>query len=216
MYITESQDGWCCKDHRGSPGPTSLPKQGPPDHHIQNCVQVAFECLQRRRFHNFPEQPVPALSQLHSKVLPHVWVELPMFQFLPLVSHSYCWNCWEEPGYILLAPFLQILVYIDKVLSQSSPLQAKKYGVLYELAYHVISLMLHFSSSALFWPCPGKIRYSLHITDILVEKSQLDPPQPFHFFCHMTADVVGIQLIKITFTYTVNQSVPLFNAENCH
>lgn len=70
----------------------------------------------------------------------------PCSSFCPYtVPHSYCWNYWEEPGYILLAPSLQILAYIDKIPSQSSPFQAKKKNknwILHELAYHIISFML--------------------------------------------------------------------------
>lgn len=35
--------------------------------------------------------------------------------------HAHClwhchWHCWEEPGSVLFAPFLQVFVYIDKIL----------------------------------------------------------------------------------------------------
>lgn len=87
----------------------------------------------------------------------------PCSSFCPYtVPHSYCWNYWEEPGYILLAPSLQILAYIDKIPSQSSPFQAKKkIKIEYFMNLHII--LYHscyfLSSPDLLWPCPGKIRW---------------------------------------------------------
>jgi len=73
------------RDLWGSSSPTPLPKQGHLEQAAQNLVQAGFEYLQRRRIHSLPGQPVPVLCHSQSKdVLPHVQVELPMFQFVPI------------------------------------------------------------------------------------------------------------------------------------
>jgi len=46
------------RDLCGSSSPTTLPKQGHLHQAAQDCVQVGFEYLQKRRFHNLPGQPV--------------------------------------------------------------------------------------------------------------------------------------------------------------
>lgn len=79
-------------------------KQGPQALCSQDCVQTAFESLQRR-LHNLSGQPVPVLCLLHSKEVPrHVQVEIPVFQckmpallcvLQPLASYS-DWNTWIE------------------------------------------------------------------------------------------------------------------------
>jgi len=62
--------------------PTFLPKQG---HLEQDHVQVGFEYLQRRRIHNYSGPPVPVFHHPQSKeVLPHVQLELPVLQFVPV------------------------------------------------------------------------------------------------------------------------------------
>ena len=50
----------------------------------QYCIQMGFECLQRRRLHSLSGQPVPLLCHPQGKeVLPHIQVELPVLQFVP-------------------------------------------------------------------------------------------------------------------------------------
>ena len=77
------------RDLCGSSSPIPLPKQGHLEHvHLekfaQNCVQVSFEYLQRRRLHSLSGQPVPVLCHpLSKEVLPRVQMELPMLQFVP-------------------------------------------------------------------------------------------------------------------------------------
>ena len=88
-----------------SPGPTPLPRW-----------QTAFEHLQRRRLHNLPGQPVPVLSQPHSKkAIPDVQRDPPVFQFVPIASGPVTGHQWKEPGSILFAPSLQEFMYTNKV-----------------------------------------------------------------------------------------------------
>lgn len=47
------------------------------------------------------KEPVTMLGDPHGKVVSHVQVELPVFQFLPFASHSIAWQYQEEPGSIL-------------------------------------------------------------------------------------------------------------------
>ena len=64
---------------------SSSPKQFHLEQAAQDCVQVGFEYLQRRRIHSCSGQPVPVLCHPQSKeVLPHVQMELPMLQFVPI------------------------------------------------------------------------------------------------------------------------------------
>lgn len=58
-------------DHWRLSHPASLLKQGPLKHVTQDFVQMAFEYLLERRFHNLSGHPVPVLINTHSKeVLP--------------------------------------------------------------------------------------------------------------------------------------------------
>lgn len=79
-------------------------KQGPREQVTQVCVHMAFECVLDRRLHSLSEQPVPVLSDPHSTVLPHVQVEFPVLQFVPIASCPIAQHRWEEPVSILLAP----------------------------------------------------------------------------------------------------------------
>jgi len=66
------------------PGPTELLKQGTLQHIAQDHVQAAFEYLQEWRLHHLSGQPV--LSHPHSrKVFADLHIELPVFQFVPLI-----------------------------------------------------------------------------------------------------------------------------------
>jgi len=68
----------------GSCSPTPLLKQGHLQQAAQEFVQAGLEYLQRRRIHNLPGQLVPLLCHTPSEVVPHVQVELPMLQFVPI------------------------------------------------------------------------------------------------------------------------------------
>jgi len=73
------------RDLWGWSSPTPLPKQGHLQQAAQDLVQVGLEYPQRRRIHNLPGQPVPGLYHPQSKlVLPHVQMELPLLQFVPV------------------------------------------------------------------------------------------------------------------------------------
>ena len=64
-----------------------LLKQGHLGPVVQEHVQMAFEYLQGGRLHNLSGQPVPVLSNPHSKkVFPDVQTGPPVFQFVPIAS----------------------------------------------------------------------------------------------------------------------------------
>jgi len=76
---------------RGWKGPlwvtqsNSLPKQGHLQQAAQDLVQAGLEYLQRRRLHSPSGQPVPGLHHpQREEVLPHVQLELPLLQFVPI------------------------------------------------------------------------------------------------------------------------------------
>jgi len=73
------------RDLCGSPSPAPLPKQGHLQQAAQDHARAGLEYLQRRRIHNLPGQPVPVLRHpQREKVLPHVQMELPVPQFVPI------------------------------------------------------------------------------------------------------------------------------------
>jgi len=73
------------RDLCGSSSPTLLPKQGHLQQAAQELVQAGFEYLQRRRLHNPSGQSVLVLCHPQSdKVLPHVQLERPTLQFVPI------------------------------------------------------------------------------------------------------------------------------------
>ena len=73
------------RDLCGSSSPIPLPKQSHPEQAAQDLVQAGFEYLRRRRLHNLSGQPVPVLHHPQSEeVLPHVQLELPVLQFVPI------------------------------------------------------------------------------------------------------------------------------------
>ena len=73
------------RDLWGPSSPTPMPKQGHLEQDAQDHIQEDFEYHRRRRLHNPSGQPVPVLCHPQSKkVLPHVPMELPMVQFVPI------------------------------------------------------------------------------------------------------------------------------------
>ena len=73
------------RDLCGLSSPTLLPKQGHLQQAAQDLVQAGLEYLQRRRLNNLPGQPVPGLRHpQREEVLPHVQMELPVLQFVPV------------------------------------------------------------------------------------------------------------------------------------
>ena len=108
------------RDLCGSSSPNPLPKQGHLQQAAQDLVQAGLEYLQRRRLRNLPGQPVPVCRHpQREEVLPHVQMELPMLQFVPVAP------C-PVTGPILLTPTLQIFISIYKVPSQPSLLQVEQ------------------------------------------------------------------------------------------
>jgi len=91
--FTESQNvrGW--KGPLGIIWSNPLPKQGHLQQAAQDHIQEGFEYLQRRRLHNLPGQPVPALCHPQSKeVLLQLQMELLMLEFVliapcPVTGH---------------------------------------------------------------------------------------------------------------------------------
>ena len=111
-FITESQNHRMLgvgRDLCGSSSPTLPPKQGHLQQAAEDIVQVGLEYLQRRRLHNLPGQPVPVLCHPQSEeVLPHVQMELPVPQFVPVAPCPVPGHHWKESGPVLLTPTLQI------------------------------------------------------------------------------------------------------------
>ena len=115
------------RDLCGSFSTTHLPKQGHLQQAAQDLVQVGLEYLRRRRLHNLSGQPVPVLHHpQREEVLPHVQMDLPMLQFVPVAPYPTAGHHWEEFGPILLTPTLQIFISIYQVPSQPSLLQVKQ------------------------------------------------------------------------------------------
>jgi len=89
LHFTESQNHRMVGVGRnlwGSSTPNPLTKQDHLEQAAQDLVQVGFEYLQRRRLHNLPGQPIPVLRHPQSEeVLPHVQMDFPMLQFVPIV-----------------------------------------------------------------------------------------------------------------------------------
>ena len=87
------------RDLWGSSSPTPLPKKGHLEHFAQELVQEGLEYLQRR-LHNLSGQPIPGLCQPQREVLPHVQMELPMLQFVPVAPcpvAGHHWKVWPHP-----------------------------------------------------------------------------------------------------------------------
>jgi len=68
---------------------------------IQERIQVSFECLQRRRPHNLPEQPVPVFCYPRSeKAFSSIYVERCMFQPIapcPVIGWMSLRIAWLHP-----------------------------------------------------------------------------------------------------------------------
>jgi len=73
------------RDLCGSSSPILLLNQGHLQQAAQDLVQAGLEYLQRRRFDKLLGQPVPVLCHpQREEVLPHVQMELPVLQFVPI------------------------------------------------------------------------------------------------------------------------------------
>jgi len=104
----------CSQNHRmfgvgrdlcGSFSPTPLLKQGHPEQAAQDLVQAGLECLQRRRLYNLPGQPVSGLRHpQREEVLPHVQIELPLLQFVPVVLCPVAGHQTSELSLEIVAP----------------------------------------------------------------------------------------------------------------
>ena len=82
-----------------STSPTPLLKQGHPEQAAQDLVQVGLEYIQRRRLHNLPGKPVAGLCHpQREEVLPHVQMELPLLQFVPIAPCPVAGHHWKESG----------------------------------------------------------------------------------------------------------------------
>lgn len=94
------------RDHWMSSSPTSLLKQSYLQRIAQACLQRALKHTQGRRCHSLSGQPNPVLSHHHSKVLPHIQVELPVVWFMPVVSHPITWQHEEESVQIQFSSYV--------------------------------------------------------------------------------------------------------------
>ena len=73
------------RDFCGSSSPNPLSKQGHLQQAAQDLIYAGLEYIQRRRIHNLSGQPVPVLRHpQREEVLPHVQLELPKLQFVPV------------------------------------------------------------------------------------------------------------------------------------
>lgn len=79
--LKESQNSWGCKGPLEITLYNLLLKQIHLEQVPQDC---GFESLQRMRLHNLSGQPIPLLCLSHSKVLPHIQMEFPVFQSVPV------------------------------------------------------------------------------------------------------------------------------------
>jgi len=85
------------------------------------------------------------------KFFPHVQMELPVFQFVPIASCPVMGRCWKEPGPIHLTAALWIFMSTVKVPSQPSLLQAEQALVsqpfltqeMLQALHHLYSPLLH-------------------------------------------------------------------------
>ena len=111
--LTESQPGRGWQGPLWVTQPNPLPKQGHPEQAAQHRGQAGLEHLQRRRLHSLPGQPGPGLRHpQREEVLPHLQLELPMLQFVPVAPCPVAGHHWKELGPILLTPTLQIFISI--------------------------------------------------------------------------------------------------------
>ena len=111
------------RDLCGSSSPTLLPKQvgcrGP-------CPGGSWISPEKETPQP-PWQPVPGLRHpQREEVLPHVQVELPVLQFVPVAPCPVAGHLWKESGPILLTPTLEVFLSIYEVASQCSLLQAEQ------------------------------------------------------------------------------------------
>ena len=112
------------RDLWGSSSPTPLPKQGHLQQAAQDLVQAGFEYLQRRGLYNPSGQPLLVLHHPQSKeVLPHVQMELPMLQFVPVAPHlvtGHHRKVWphpsKHPALLYLQAFIRspLIYYINQ------------------------------------------------------------------------------------------------------
>lgn len=90
-------------------------------------IQVECKCLQSRRFHSLPRQPVPVLCHPQRKeVFPHIQMKHPVFQFVPVVPCLVTWHHWKGFWPIILTPAQKIFVFISENFSESSLLEAEQ------------------------------------------------------------------------------------------
>lgn len=72
-------------------------------------------------------QSVPWLRHPHSKeVFPRIQMELAVFRYMPVSPCPVAEHHWKESGCVLLTSALKIFVSVDKIMAQSSLLQAKR------------------------------------------------------------------------------------------
>jgi len=74
-----------------------LLKQGRLQQAAEDLVQAGLEYLQRRRLHSLPGQPGPGLHRpQREEILPHVHLELPLLQFVPVAPCPVTGHHWKE------------------------------------------------------------------------------------------------------------------------
>lgn len=78
----------------------------------QDHIQMVSGCLQGRKLHILPGQPVPVFIHLRSKVLPDFQMEALVVQFVPIAT---CPNSGLRPGSNFFTTSLQVFTYIDDI-----------------------------------------------------------------------------------------------------
>ena len=143
---------------RGWKGPlwvtqsSPLPKQGHPEQAAQDRVQAGLEYLQRRRLHSLTEQPGPGLRHpQREEVLPHVQLELPVLQFVPIAPCLVAGHQWKESTQVIWMAIYECLgswnALVFLLLARETKVLESK-GVLLQDWSHFVSALLVLRSTA--------------------------------------------------------------------
>ena len=119
----------------------------------QDHIQMAFEYPQGGRPYYLSGQPVPVLGRpRRTEVFAGVQREPSVFQFVLSASGPATGYHWKEPGSVLMAPSLQVLLCSEKTHPELSLLQAEQsqlsqpllIGEMLQSVHHHSGPALHF------------------------------------------------------------------------
>lgn len=74
--------------------------------------------FQRRRLYNLSGQLLTVFHHSNTKILPCIYVELLVFQFVPIAACHVAACHWKEPGSLHLIPAIWIFINSDEIPSQ--------------------------------------------------------------------------------------------------